>query len=419
MSIASIRVDNAMNFIGRQYSKLMPASDKHRVKPLVADTFGVSDVVMQDAWASVLPTASLYGQTATFTIPRSVGRIYELLLEVSFPGEGATAAVTLCPYTIVKLVQGYQLNVGGNLINTTGECMFQARQSYLSSSSKAFFAEMAGGTSSASINNTNDGTQWMVVDYPGSLSVNQDGTVYNHDDSYGLPFPLNKCNQDMTINIQLAQRTDVVVSGTSTLQPTLKLHYHVVWSSDEKENNVNNGTAKSDIFIPGYNLQNLNRNSESIISTQETSINLDSAFKDGQLLKLLIRFSDAATIAAKNYFQGNRLGVIKLAMSGVDLYSVTDVSEAKMKDGLNKRSDPFYDAAMNPFYYEIWGSTDPYQICSDQYQGLNLFRNNAILKVSSDSGTLTSGNIIAITKCLYRIDKAGNVVMFTSTSGGN
>lgn len=416
MSVASIRVDNAMNFIGRQYSRLMPSADKHTIRPLVADTFGVSDVVIQDAWASVLPTASLYGQTATFTIPRSVGRIYELLLEATFPGE---TGVTLCPYPIVKLVQGYQLNVGGNLINTTGECMFQARQSYLSSSSKTFFSEMAGGTASASIANTNDGTVWMVVDYPGSLSVNQDSTVFNHDDSYGLPFPLNKCNQDMTINIQLAQRSDIIVAGTSTLQPTLKLHYHVVWSSDEKENNVNNGTAKDNIFIPGYNIQNLVRNSESITSTQETSINLDSAFKDGQLLKLLVRFSDAATVTAKNYFQGNKLGVIKLAMSGVDLFSVTTVSEAKMKDGLNKRTDPFYDGAMNPYYYEIWGSTDPYQISSDQYQCLNLFRNNALLKLSSDSGTLTSGNIIAITKCLYRIDKAGNVVMFTSTSGGN
>lgn len=359
----------------------------------------------------------MYGQTATFTIPRSVGRIYELLLEVTFPGE---TGVTLCPYAAVKLVQGYQLNIGGNLINTDGECMFQTRQSFLSTSSRSFFAKAAGGVSTASIDNAATKKYWLVVDYPGSMSVNQNGAAFSHDDSYGLPFPLNKCNQDMTVNIQLAQRSAIVVAGTSTAQPILKLHYQVVWSSDEKENNVNNGTAKSDIFIPGYNLQNMSRNAESIISTQETAINLDSAFKDGQLLKLLVRFSSTANITAKNYFQGLPLGTIKLAMSGIDLYTVTDESEAIMKDGLARRSDPFYDNAMNPYYYEIWGSTDPNQIASDQYQCLNLFRNNAILKVASTgSDTLTSGNIIAVTKCLYRIDKAGNVVMFTSTSGGN
>jgi hypothetical protein len=416
MSIASVRVDNATNFIGRQYSKLMPAADKHIVKPLVADTFGVSDVVVQDAWASVMPTASIYGQTATFTIPRSVGRIYELVLEATFPGE---ATVTLCPYPIVKLVQGYQLNVGGNLINTTGDCMFQARQSYLSNDSKNFFSTMAGGTSGDSIVNTDEVKTFLVVDYPGSLSVNQHASVYNHDDSYGLPFPLNKCNQDMTINIQLAQRADMIIAGTSTLQPSLKLHYHVVWSSNENDNNVNNGTSRADVFIPGYNLQNINLNSLNITSSQETSINLDSAFKDGQLLKLIARFSTTASVASKKYFTGSALSVLKLAMSGVDLYSVSNASEATFKDGLNRRADPFYDGYANPYYYEIWGATDPNQISSDQYQCLNLFRNNATLKVSSVSSTLTSGNIIAITKCLYRIDKAGNVVMFTSTSGGN
>lgn len=417
MSVASNRVENAMSFVGRQYSKLMPVADKHLVKPLLADTFGVSDVVIQDAWASVLPTASMYGQTATFTIPRSVGRIYELLLEVTFPGE---TGVTLCPYPAVKLVQGYQLNIGGSLINTDGESMFQARQSFLSTSSRSFFAKAAGGTSAASIDNATTKKYWMLVDYPGSMSVNQNGAAFTHDDSYGLPFPLNKCNQDMTINIQLAQRSTIVVAGTSTAQPSLKLHYQVVWSSDEKENNVNNGTAKADIFIPGYSLQNLPRNAESIVSTQETSINLDSAFKDGQLLKLLVRFSTAADITAKNYIQGSPLGTIKLALGGLDFYSVTEASEAVMKDGLARRSDPFYDNAKNPYYYEIWGSTDPNQITSDQYQCLNLFRNNAILRVAStDSDTLTSGNIISITKCVYRIDKAGNVVVFTNTSGGN
>lgn len=420
MSIASVRVKNAADFRANRYSELMPAADKDRVTPLLADKFAVGDTVVQDSWGSVLPTSSQYGQSASFTIPRAAGRIYELILEATFPAE--TIPITglyICPYPIVKLISGYQLNIGGNLINTTGENMFQVRQSYLSANSKKFYATMAGGTSAASMDNSVDVTAFMVVDYPGGFSVNQDCTVYNHDDSYGIPFPLNKCNNDMNVIINLAQRADMFVTGTGTLQPTLKLHYHSVYSSDDNENMVLNSTNKEKIFIPGYDIGALVPTGLSITTSAETNIDISSAVKYGQLLKLLVRASTSAAIASKLYMNGNSLATLRLTVNGIDFFAVTTASEAVMKDGNNRRADPFYDGYVNPYYYEIWGSTDPYQVASDQYQCLNLFRNNPSIKLTSGGApaALTNVNIISVTKCVYCIDKYGTVNKWLSTSG--
>lgn len=414
MSIAAVRVKNAADFRANRYSELMPASDKERVTPLVADKFAVGDTVVQDSWGYVLPASTQYGQAASFTIPRGAGRIYELLLEVTFPGQ---AGHTLCPYPIVKLVNNYQLNIGGNLINTTGECMFQVRQSYLSSESKKFYATMAGATSGASIDNASDVTAFMLVDYPGGYSVNQESTVYNHDDSYGIPFPLNKCNNDMNVIITLAQKADMFVAGSGSLQPSLKLHYHSVYSSAEDENMVLNSTNKEKIFIPGYDIGNLVPTGLSITSGSETNIDISSAVKYGQLLKLLVRASTSAAITSKLYMNGASLSTLKLTVNGIDYFAVTSAPEAVMKDGNNRRSDPFYDGYVNPYYYEVWGSTDPFQVASDQYQCLNLYRNNPSIKIASAGGTLTNVNIISVTKCVYTIDKYGTVNKWLSTSG--
>lgn len=410
---AKNRVLNAQSFLKQNYSNLMPAASKHMVSPLIADTFGVATEVVQSSWTSILPTASIYGQVATFTIPRAVGRIYELLLEVNYPAE---TGVTLCPYAAVKLVQRYEVDVGGLLIETDGDSMFQTRQSFLSNTSKNFFADLAGGTAAASIANTAAVTQWLVLDYPGCINVNQDSSVFTHDDSYGIPFPLNKCNANMNINITLAPRADIVVAGTSTFQPTLKLHYSAVWSSNVGEDSVNNGANAQDIFIPGYTLQSQAR-ALSIAPGAEASIELNSVFKNGQLLKLISRFSDDATVAAKKYYNGNELGSLKMGVDGVDFFSVSSASEAKAKDGLNRRNNPFYDGCANPFYYEIWGSVDPYQITSDQYQCINLYNGNAVLRVSPSTETTTSYKIISVTKCVYRIDRSGTVNRLTGKSG--
>lgn len=418
MSLASVKVDNALAFAQRAYSHLLPVTDKVMTKPLVSDTFGVGDQVIQDAWAFVSPQSSNYGQVATFTIPRSVGSIYELVLEATFPADVANTA--LCPYAIVKLVDQYQLSIGGTIINSDGEAMFMTRQSYLAEDSRRFYAAQAGGTSSANVAvGSNAVTQFMVVDYPGSYSVNQHGSVFTHDDSYGLPFPLNKCNQDMTITINLAPLTAISAGSASlTAQPVLRLHYQAIWSSNESKNLVNNNPASSDIFIPGYITQRTPVST--VVGTSPVQVPLNGQTKDGQLLKLLVKLNNSTNITAKNYFKGATVNSMKLNVTGNDFYRVTSTQEAAFKDGLNKRSFSFVDGAQDPIYYDIWGSSDPYLVASDEYMGINIFRQNPYLELTAPSANnVASLDYIAVTKAVFRIDKFGTVNVFTSVAGGN
>lgn len=415
MSNAAIKVENIKQFAPRTYSHLMPASDKRISKPLIADTFTVANEIIQDSWVVTSANSSSYGQVASFTIPRSVGSIYELMLEVVFPAE---SGVSICPYAAVRLIDNYQLNVGGPLIQTDGESMFMTRQSFLTNDSKKFFAAQAGGTSAASISiASGDSRQFILLDYPGGYSVNNSGSVYTHDDSYGLPFPLNKCNQDMVINITLAPRSAIVTAGTSTLQPTLRLHYQSVWSSDEKFNMVNNTSSGSDIFIPGYSTKKTTV--QQAVGTVPTNVPLIGQVEDGQLLKLMVKLSNNTQIAAKNYYAGLQLESLRLVMNGVDYYKVDTSQEALFKDGLNRRQAPFEDGAQNPIYYEVWGSTDTFLVASDEYYGINIFKQNPYLTLTAPTPSgVTQVDYFAVTKCLYRIDKYGTARYFTSTSGG-
>jgi hypothetical protein len=393
----------------------MPNADKRVSRPLIADTFTVADAIIQDAWTYVSPNSSNYGQVATFVIPRSVGSIYELALEVVFPTE---AGVSICPYASVRLVEGYTLSVGGSLIQTDGESMFMTRQSFLTNDSRTFYAAQAGGTSSASISiASGDARQFLILDYPGGYSVNNSGSTNNHDDSYGLPFPLNKCNQDMTITINLAQRASIVTAGTSTLQPTLRLHYQAIWSDSPSFNAVNNSGSAEDIFIPGY-IAKKSTVQQSIGATP-INIPLIGQIVDGQLLKLLVKLSNASQITAKNYYAGLQLDTMRLNVAGTDFYRADNSGEAIFKDGNNRRQAPFTDGAQNPVYYEIWGSTDTYLIANDEYHAIDIYRQNPNLVITAPTPSgVTQLDYISVTKCVFRIDKWGTVVMFTSTSGG-
>jgi hypothetical protein len=418
MSLASIKVENALSFASKAYSHIIPASDKVMTKPLLSDTYGVADEIIQDGWTFVSPQSSNYGQSAVFVIPKSVGSIYELVLEATFPADVANTA--LCPYAIVKLIDSYDLSIGGSLINTDGEAMFATRQSYLTEAARRFYAAQAGGTSSANVPvGSTAVTQFMVVDYPGSYSVNQSGTTFTHDDSYGIPFPLNRCNQDMIITINLAN-VNTISAGSAqlTAQPTLRLHYQTIWSSKRAKNLTNVNDSGSDIFIPGYVTQ---RSPVTVnVGTNPIQVPLNGQMKNGQLLKLLVKLNNSANVTAKNYFKGATVNTLKLNVTGNDFYKVTSTQEAAFKDGLNKRGFSFVDGCQDPIYYDIWGSSDPYLIASDEYMGVNIYQQNPYLELSSaTANNVTSLDYITVIKALFKIDRFGAVNLYTTSSGQN
>lgn len=404
MSLASNRVVNAKQFKDRIYSLKMPASDKVGSTPLKADSYPVAKEVIQDYFDYFVPqTGVAWGSQVTFRIPRSVGRIYDLFMQIDLPAD----SVTYCPYTAAKIINRYQLNIGNNLIDCSGSSMFFNRQQNLEIHGRDFFSDAAGGSAGGSPSTS----LFIMLDYPGSYSVSIPGAANTHEQSYSIPFPLNKCNNDMIITVTLPTAAEASVGTAPTGVPSFRLWYQTVWSSDDDENRLNNNGLQEEIFMPGYYLTNYDN--DITFGTAETGINISSGLQDGQILNILVQGQSAAQITAKNYYAGLSFNTLRLNVNGVDFFKTYSASETEFRQGLGTRQKPFEDGALDAKVYNIWGTTDPFLIGSDEYLGLNLYRNNPTLYVSTATA-IGAGklNVTSVTKVVYIIDKFGMVNKF-------
>ncbi len=403
MSIATVRVENARQFKERLYSLKMPQGDKVNTTPLKADEYAVSHDIIQDYFQYTLPENTVqWGSQTNFKIPRTSGRIYELFLEITM----AADAASYCPYTAAAIVKQYQVFVGNQLINCSGSSMFMNRQQNLEVHGREFFAAAAGGATGA----VASGSCFLVLDYPGAYSVSIPGATSTHEQSYSIPFPLNKCNNDMMIYVTLPNMADVASATVGV--PQLKLWYQTVWSSDPEENSINNTVNSKPIYIPGYYLTNYEGN-PATLSTSEVGLNISSAIQDGQMLNLMVQLQSAAQITSKAYLTGLPIASMRLNVGGVDYFKSYNNAENNFRQGLGLRQNAFEDGELDPKFYSIWGVTDPFLIGSDEYLGINTYRNNPQLYVSTTSA-IGAGiiNVTSVTKVVYIIDTYGMVDKF-------
>lgn len=413
MSSASNKVANAQNFVNQIYSKRMPAGNKQLSTPLVADQFPVASDIIQEAFQYVIPSGLSWGSQMTFTIPRSVGSIYNLFLEFDMPTD---SGVTYCPYTAVQLVQNYQLYVGNQLINCSGDAMFNVRQKFLEVHGREMYAKYACGTGANSGAAPGD-KLFLVCDYPGSFDITIPGATITHDDSYSIPFPLNKCNSDMIVQVTLPNISDIVTSGTlpSSSLPQVKLWYQSIWSSDVAFNQVNNSGNAQPIHIPGYRL-----NEASLIADISPAINyldFESCIQQGQMDRFLFRVSSAAQIAAKDYFTGIQVQREVFTVNGIEFHKTESATETEFRESNWIRQDAFIDEQKNPFIYSINGTVNPFSIPADEYICINPYRNNPRLGITTAS-TYAGARVkfTAVTKCDYIIDTSGTVMFYTQST---
>lgn len=402
---ASVKVANARNFANRLASMRMPASDKVTVNPLKADTYPVADRILQDSWNYVDASGADWGRTVSFTIPRSVGHIYELFLQVTLP---STASVSYTGIPAAKIIQQYQLYVGNLLIDCSGRAIYEANRNF-SNQNDVIMQTLQAGLGAVPSQDI-----FMRLHYPGSVSVSVTNASNSHDESYGLPFPLNKCNNDMVIRLQLATAAQMATGTLPAAAPTLRLWYQAVWSSDESDNLVNNGKEQS-IYIPGVYLTEYTKPGASLSSSTNNSVSIDSATQDAEHIGILMSAATDAQITAQTEYAGQALQQLELKVGGTSYYKIESTGDGKFRQDLMKRDRSFViDHNDNVNYtYFIPLTINPYQIPGDEFVGVNIYRNNPEIVYRATIST-TTGEIwfCGVVKCLYEITPSGSVNRF-------
>lgn len=414
MSSASVKVANAMQFRDQVYSKRIPDSDKLISTPMLSDRILVGNSVNQEAFQYVIPQGVNWGSQMTFTIPRSVGSIYRMFLEIDLPGDPAT--INYCPYIAVAMVKNYQVYVGNELINCSGDAMYTAAQSYLEVHGRQFYASAACGSASGSAAAGGDKV-FLLCDYPGAFNVTIPNAIFTHDESYSIAFPLNKCNNDMNIRITLPSTSEVVTGGTlgSTDLPQFKLWYQSIWSSEPSFNLVNNTGNGNSIHIPGYRINEYSTFQN--ITTSPNSIDMSAPTQFGQMLRFLFRVSTPTQVSTRNYFQGTAVDQQIFTVAGVEYHKTYNLGETMFRQSDWNRQDSFQDGELNPYVFIINGSPNPFSIPNDEWFAINVFRNNPRLSLANSTALPADCTVkfIVITKCDYIISPSGMVNFYTSS----
>lgn len=403
---SSVKVNNALQFRNRALFNKLPASDKYTTDPIRADKFPVANKVVQDFWNYIDAPPTAWGKQLQFTIPRSDGMLYEMYLEIMLPSD----AVTYVALPAIAAIQQYEFLVGNSLINCSGRAMFEGRRLFMNTETRSQYIALAGGDGGTDIPST---SVFSLLDWPGCMW--SDINAWSHDEAWGVPFPLNKCNADAQVRIQLNSAANMVTSGTLASNASFRLWYQSVGTSNVDDDLVNNG-QDGGIIIPGYRIiENTSGQSYTLSTTTSVPVDITPSIDDGELLFLLVSANTAAELSTnKKYFAGALQKELKLVVNGNNFYQHYSTQDGIMR-GFNTKG-VITDTVASGYSivtYPIECSTNGFQVFGSEWSGLNLFRNNPRITVTMDSVS-GAGNVFvaSVTRCFYIISPQGSVNYF-------
>jgi len=407
----SVALANAANFRPRGVFNRLSASQIVKKDPIGLDHAVVGTKSIAGTWQYVdLTSGGAWGSTASFRIPNSVGAIWGLYADITMPSDGS---MTYGPLPAVQIVSRYRVIMGNTLIECSGEAMFEGRRSFACQDLRNVMIAAAGGSGGTALASV---SLQMYLDYPGSLKVNKPGTVFSIDSAGGSPFPLNKCNADMQIQIDLPTAASMVTTGSAPAgNPTIRLWYYLIASSDPTDMDP---IVRSPIFVPGYRItESVSSQVQAYTTANTIPVDLTPSLLDAELIWLLVKVKLASDVTAKNYFQGQAIPELHQRVNGQDFYKHYNANDGKFKHYEFINEDPFDTIAIgtgttacNLITYLLPQNCSP---CTDvygaEYSGYNLYRQAAYLDIRA--GSTASGFCFAATvnKCYWVIDTSGSI----------
>jgi hypothetical protein len=415
---AAIKVNNALNFRSRDLFNRLPMSDRIMSNPIRADKVPVADQVTADFYNIAIPNAASWGNTSVFNIPRMGGLLYDMYLEIQLPADAAVYTTLTCPAAI----ESYEVSIGQQMIQCSGRSMFEAHRFFMNDEANIRYINYAGGSGGTGLAST---SIFMYLDYPGRIRNCVDGGTFSHDDAWGVPFPLNKCNNDMQITIKWRDAANMVSTGAtvpSTLTPII--HYQAVNTSNEQVQLTNNSRNNQRLIIPGYRITNtIARVPQTLSNTSALTYDISNTVLDGSNLVNLVSVQLASDVTAKNYFNGDDIANLEENVNGALYYKHNSVGDGSFRNFSLSNANKFTDIAAGTGAtlttklrtYAVAGNIDPFELFGSEWSCVNLYRAEPQLNIKtaniSGSGYLSC---IAITKIYYEIDQYGSIMWYTA-----
>lgn len=411
---SSVALSNAAGFRTRAlFNKLSASQIIKGFNPIAPDEIRVSNQSVVGTWQFVDPqSGGTWGSTVNFKIPNQTGMIYELFLDILLPAD----AVTYAPLPAVNFIKKYRVIMGNTLIECTGESMFEADRAFACQNFRTQMITRAGGSGGTALGSTNIQAQ---LDYPGKIRASKPGLVHSFDAACGTPFPLNKCNADMQIQIDIQSAANMVsVGGAPAGQPVLRLWYLSVASDAPGAMTPANASSNNSHMIPGYRVnEQVQGQPFTFAAGVQSTINIDQSMLDAELIWILVKLKLNSDIAVNNSFNCYKIKELHQQINGNDYYKHYNMNEAEFKNALYVNESPYDEiaagtgTACNLYTYQIPQNISPASdVFGAEWAGFNLYRQNPILLLTPQTAA-GAGTVYAATvnKCYWIIDPYGSI----------
>lgn len=411
---SSVALSNAAGFRSRAlFNKLSSSQIVQGFNPIAPDEIRVSNRSVVGTWQYADPqSGGTWGSTVFFKIPAQTGMLYELFLDITLPAD----AVTYAPLPAVNFCKKYRVIIGNTLIECTGESLFEADRAFACQNFRTQMIKLAGGSGGTGLASTN---VQMQLDYPGKIRASKPGLVHSFDAACGTPFPLNKCNADLQIQIDIQSAAGMVSTGAAPAgQPILRLWYLSVASDGAGDMLPAGASSGTTHVIPGYRVnEQVQGQPFTFVAGAQTTVNIDQSMLDAELIWILVKLKLNSDAAVNNSFNSYKIKELHQQVNGNDFYKHYNMYEAEYKNTIYVNEGPYDEiaagtgTACNLYTYQIPQNISPASdVFGAEWAGYNLHRQNPILLLTPQSAS-GAGTVYAaaVNKCYWIIDSYGSI----------